>query len=76
MSELTLEISDIINILEIETNIGNIFNNLEIETSSDRKVEIIAPGTFGITVYASDIIGLDNYLANFIDTYEIDCGTP
>lgn len=22
------------------------------------------------------ISGLDNYLSNFIDTYEIDCGTP
>lgn len=75
MSDFTIEIFDTKNIVEIETTIGNIINNLEIETSSDRSVEIVS-GYSATIVYASDIIGLDNYLANFIDSYEIDCGSP
>lgn len=75
MSDFTLEIYDTINILEIETSILDTINNLEIETTSDRTVEI-STAFAGTIVYASDVVGLDNYLANFIDNYEIDCGSP
>lgn len=75
MSELILEIYDTKNIVEIETSIGNVFNNLDIETSSDKTVEIISGSSLGF-VSAGDIIGLDDYLSNFIDTYTIDCGSP
>jgi len=75
MSEFTVEIYDTKNIVEIETTIGNILNNLEIETSSDRSVDVISGSSLGF-VSVGDIVGLDAYLSNFIDTYEIDCGSP
>jgi hypothetical protein len=75
MSDFTLEISDTTNIVEVETSITNVTNTLDIEITSERQLEIVT-GYTGTVVYASDIIGLDNYLSNFIDAYEIDCGTP
>jgi len=75
MSGFTVEIYDTKNIIEVETTIGNVFNNLEIETSSDRSLEIVS-GYSATIVYASDIIGLEGYLSNFIDSYEIHCGSP
>ncbi len=75
MSNLTVEVFDTKNIVEIETTVGNILNNLEIETSSDRSVEVVSGSTVGF-ISASDILGLDEYLSNFIDEYEIDCGSP
>ncbi len=75
MSNFTIEIFDTKNIVEIETTVGNILNNLEIETSSDRSVEIVSGSTVGF-ISVSDILGLDEYLSNFIDEYEIDCGSP
>jgi|694.fasta_scaffold05842_20 hypothetical protein len=75
MSNFTLEIFDTKHTLEIETAIANTFNNLTIETSSDKSVDITV-GYAGTVVYASDILGLDSYLSNFIDQYSIDCGSP
>lgn len=75
MSELILEIYDTKNIIEIETSIGNVFNNLDIETSTDKTVEIISGSSLGF-ISVGDILGLDDYLSNFIDSYEIDCGSP
>ena len=75
MSNFTLEIFDTKHTLEIETAIANTFNNLTIETSSDKSVDITV-GYAGTVVYASDILGLDSYLSNFIDHYSIDCGSP
>lgn len=75
MPDFTLEINDTKHTIEIETSISNIVNNLELVTSTDRTLEIIT-GYSASLVFASDIIGLDNYIANFIDDYEIDCGTP
>jgi hypothetical protein len=49
--------------------------NLEIESSSSQILEINTGFVVNV-VYATDIIGLDDYLSNFIDNYEIDCGTP
>lgn len=75
MSELILEIYDSKNIIEIETSIGNVFNNIDIETSTDKNVEIISGSSLGF-ISVGDILGLDDYLSNFIDSYEIDCGSP
>jgi hypothetical protein len=75
MSDFTIEIQETNNILEIETSVMDVVNNLEIESTTTQTIEILT-GYAGTVVYASDIIGLDNYLANFIDTYEIDCGSP
>jgi hypothetical protein len=75
VSELILEIYDTKNIIEIETSVGNVFNNLDIETSTDKTVEIISGSSLGF-VSVGDILGLDEYLSNFIDSYEIDCGSP
>jgi|LakMenEpi03Aug12_release.lakeMendotaPanAssembly.Ray.scaffolds.fasta_scaffold471897_2 hypothetical protein len=60
----------------IETILSETINNvLEIESSTNEILEISTEYA-GSVVFASDVIGLDNYLSNFIDTYEIDCGTP
>lgn len=75
MSEFTLEIYDSVNILEIETSTEDNTENLEIAVSTTDQIEIYT-GFNASVVYAADIIGLDNYLSNFIDNYEIDCGTP
>ncbi len=75
MSDFTVEIVDTKFTVEIETGIANVINNLEIETTTDKILEI-SSGYTGTVVYASDILGLDNYLSNFIDSYEIDCGSP
>jgi hypothetical protein len=75
MSEPTIEIFDSNNIVEVETLISEVINNLEIDVSTERTIEL-ATDYAGVVVYASDIVGLDTYLSNFIDSYEIDCGTP
>jgi len=60
----------------VETSLSQIINNiLEIESSTSEILEISTEYA-GSVVFASDIIGLENYLSNFIDSYEIDCGTP
>jgi hypothetical protein len=75
MSEFTLEISDINYIIDIETSTEDNTENLEITTTNADTIEITT-GFAASIVYASDVIGLDNYLSNFIDSYNIDCGTP
>jgi chaperonin GroEL (HSP60 family) len=75
MSEFTLEISDTVYSVEIETSTEDNTENLEIATSTTDSVEITT-GFAATIVYASDVVGLDNYLSNFIDSYNIDCGTP
>lgn len=60
----------------IETILSETINSvLEIESSANEILEISTEYA-GSVIFASDVIGLDNYLSNFIDSYEIDCGTP
>lgn len=60
----------------IETILSETINSvLEIESSANEILEI-STEYVGSVVFASDVIGLDTYLSNFIDSYEIDCGTP
>ena len=60
----------------IETILSQTINNvIEVESSAFETIEISTEYA-GTVVFASDVIGLDNYLSNFIDHYEIDCGTP
>jgi hypothetical protein len=72
---MTIEISESVYYLDIETATSEISNNLEIEVSANQILEINTDYA-GSVVFASDITGLDDYIANFIDNYEIDCGSP
>ena len=60
---------------DFNVEISTTNNQLEIESSANEILEI-STEYVGSIVFASDVIGLDNYLSNFIDSYEIDCGTP
>jgi hypothetical protein len=71
----SLDIIENITYLEIESSIGTETNNIEITSSNLGSVDIVS-GYSSMIVYASDVVGLDNYLSNFIDQYEIDCGSP
>ena len=75
MSDFTIEIFNDTNLIEIETSVMDVINNIEIESTSSQILEVVT-GYAASVVYASDIIGLDNYLSNFIDSYNIDCGSP
>lgn len=78
MSTVNLEIFDFTRTLEIETSVISNSNNIEIINSTDRTVEILSGNIVGSVslVYAEDVIGLDQYINNFLDTTNIDCGTP
>jgi hypothetical protein len=67
-----VEVLETVYILDIETSIQNTINNITIEKLDNSTIEINS----GSTVMASDIIGLDSYLNNYLDDAEIDCGTP
>ena len=75
MSDFTLEISDTVNTLEIEVSTEDNTESVEFSSSVTDIVEV-STGFSATIVYASEIVGLDNYLSNFIDSYNIDCGTP
>ena len=75
MSDFTLEISETVNTLEIEVSTEDNTENVEVSSSVTDIVEV-STGFSATIVYASEIVGLDNYLSNFIDSYNIDCGTP
>jgi hypothetical protein len=75
MSTATIEINQTVYTLEVETSISNNTDVLEVEATSSQNLEI-STGYVGDVVFASDIIGLENYLSDFIDIYNIDCGTP
>jgi hypothetical protein len=75
MSDFTLEISDVVNTLEIEVSTDDNTESVEFSSSVTDTVEV-STGFSATIVYASEIVGLDNYLKNFIDSYNIDCGTP
>ena len=72
---INIDIYETVYTLEVETSISDNINFLEIETSTKDFVEI-SSDYFGSVVFASDIVGLDDYLANYLDDYEIDCGSP
>lgn len=71
---MAIEILEMVYHLDVEASIVDHISALEIESLYSKQIEISTG--FGSTVYASDIIGLDNYISNFMDDYEIDCGTP
>lgn len=70
-----IEINETVYNIEVEASISETISVLDIEVSSNQSLEINS-GYIGNVVFASDIIGLDNYLGSFIDNYEIDCGNP
>lgn len=72
---MTIEVQETVYYLDVETSYSDTINSLEIEASSKNSVTISSE-YFGSVVFASDVVGLDDYIANFIDHYEIDCGPP
>lgn len=72
---MTIDIQETVYYLEVEASFSNTVNSLEIEASNKNVLEISSQ-YFGAVVFASDVVGLDDYIANFIDQYEIDCGSP
>lgn len=72
---MNIEILESVYYIDVETAVSEKTLLLEIETSSDKILEISSDYA-GSVIFASDITGLDDYLANFIDNYEIDCGSP
>ena len=75
MSDFTLEISDTVSTLDIEISTDDNTQSVEATSTVVDTVEI-STGFSATIVYASEIVGFDNYLTNFIDSYNIDCGTP
>jgi hypothetical protein len=75
MSNSIIEINETVYNLDVETSYSDTINNLTVEISSNATIEI-SSGYVGTVVFASDVIGLDSYIGNFIDSYEIDCGSP
>jgi hypothetical protein len=71
----TIEINETSYTLDLEALLSNNAYTLEIEAISSQSLELNS-GYVGSVVFASDVIGLENYLSDFIDTYNIDCGTP
>lgn len=74
-NEISITIEENIHLLELETQINNHINNIDIDISSRDIIEI-STDFIANTIFVSDIIGLDSYLSNFIDSYNIDCGSP
>lgn len=60
--------------VEIESTIGADLNDVYLEIDTCTKPLLISDLPDNIPV--SYISGLDNYLNEFLDDYEIDCGTP
>ena len=60
--------------VEIESTIGADLNDVYLEIDTCTKPLLVSdlPDNIPVTY----ISGLDNYLSEFIDDYEIDCGTP
>lgn len=75
MSDFTIEIFDTTQTIEIETSTEDNTENIEVTSTVLDTLEV-STGFAATIVYASDVVGLDNYLSNFIDSYNIDCGTP
>lgn len=71
------------NLLELTTDTlilepslsDTVVNTLEIERSETASIQINTEYV-GSVVFASDVIGLENFISNFMDDYEIDCGSP
>ena len=75
MSYFNLDISDTVSTVEIEISTDDNTQSVEVSSTVTDTVEI-STGFSATIVYASEVVGLDNYLCNFIDSYNIDCGTP
>lgn len=72
---MVVEVEETVYLVDIETTVCDTVDQLEVELSTSEIIEINSDYIANI-VFASDVIGLDTYIANFIDTYNIDCGTP
>jgi hypothetical protein len=64
--------------IEIESGSIADIPNIYLEVVNTEKILLsdLPPLNFTGMITTNQITDLDNYLSNFIDTYEIDCGTP
>ena len=64
--------------IEIESGSIADIPNIYLEVVNTEKVLLsdLPPLNFTGTITTAQITDLDNYLSNFIDAYEIDCGSP
>lgn len=70
----TLDINQ--NNLILENDVTNIISHsIEIEKSESAILQINTEYV-GSVIFAGDVVGLDTFIANFIDSYNIDCGSP
>ena len=67
-----------ITVIEIESGTSADMPNIYLEVVNTEKILLsdLPPLNFTGTITTAQITDLDNYLSNFIDTYNIDCGTP
>lgn len=67
-----------ITVVEIESGTSADMPNVYLEVVNTEKILLsdLPPLNFTGVITASQITDLDNYLSNFIDTYNIDCGNP
>lgn len=70
----TLELNKIEFALESSLS-DTVINTLEIEQSETATIEINTEYV-GTVIFANDVIGLDTFIDNFLNTAEIDCGSP
>lgn len=64
--------------IEIESGSVADIPNIYLEVVNTEKILVsdLPPVAFTGTITTSQITDLDFYLSNFIDNYEIDCGSP
>jgi len=67
-----------ITVVEIESGTSADMPNIFLEIVNTEKILLsdLPPLNFTGTITTNQIIGLDSYLSSFIDSYEIDCGSP
>jgi hypothetical protein len=66
-------------IVDIETSTLDSLPNIVVELTRESSIILISdlPDNIPFTkIKKDDLDGVDNYLSNFIDNYEIDCGSP
>ena len=78
MSDFIIEILQNHSTIDVE---ASILNNLELNQNNlilENETATIQINTeyVGSVVFAGDIIGLDTFIDTFLDTAEIDCGSP
>lgn len=66
--------------IDVESGAIAGLSNIYLEVVNTEKILVSDLPNYNVaytgTISVDQIIGLDTYISGFIDTYEIDCGTP